>query len=62
MYQDKNKTLIKLETAAKMLGVHKETLRRWDRQGILRAVRIGRRGDRRYLPEDIQKIIDQNTK
>lgn len=62
MDQIKREQLVNIENAAKMLGVHKETLRRWDRQGILKAVRIGRRGDRRYLPEDIQKIIEQNTK
>jgi len=40
-----------------MLGIHPETLRRWDIQGRLQAVRIRKRKDRRYKMEDLQKII-----
>ncbi len=43
--------------AAEMLGIHPETLRRWDIQGRLQAVRIRKRKDRRYKMEDLQKII-----
>lgn len=49
--------LLKISEAAQMLSVNPETLRRWDRQGILKPVRIGSRGDRRYLPQEIQKKI-----
>lgn len=49
--------LLKIREAADMLGVNPETLRRWDRQGRLRAVKIGKRGDRRYQQEDIIKLI-----
>ena len=61
MDQSQDQPLLKLEAAANKLGVHKETLRRWDRQGILKAIRIGKRGDRRYLLTDIQKIIERGT-
>lgn len=53
------KTLQKRE-AAEMLGVNPETLRRWDRNGKLKAIIISKRGDRRYRKEDIEKLI--NTK
>lgn len=42
--------------ATEMLGVNPETLRRWDRDGKLKAVIISKRGDRRYRKEDILKL------
>lgn len=49
--------LLRIKEAAEMLGVNPETLRRWDNDGRLKAVRFGKRGDRRYLAEDLQKFI-----
>jgi excisionase family DNA binding protein len=51
--------LLRIKEAAEMLGINPETLRRWDNQGRLQAVRIGKRKDRRYKLEDLQKVIDQ---
>ena len=54
--------LLKIRQAAEMLGVNPETLRRWDKEGLLKAVRIGIRrgiGDRRYRIEDIESYIQQ---
>ena len=47
-----------------MLGVNPETLRRWDRDGKLLAIKVSKRGDRRYNQEDIKKFIEKskNTK
>ena len=56
----KNTTLPKLLTvrqAAEILNVHVETLRRWDKSGKLKAIRINKRGDRRYKPEDLKKMM-----
>ena len=53
------KRLLKIKEAAEMLGVNPETLRRWDNDGILTAVRVGSRGDRRYKIEEIEKRISQ---
>jgi len=50
--------LLTIQQAAKVLSVHVETLRRWDKGGKLKAVRINERGDRRYKPEDIKKFIN----
>lgn len=58
---DINKSrLLKIKEAAHLLGVHPATLRRWDKKGRLKAVRIGGRrgvGDRRYRSEDIRVLI-----
>jgi DNA-binding transcriptional MerR regulator len=44
----KNKTYYTIAQAAEFLGVHPETLRRWDRTKKLKAEKINKRGDRRY--------------
>jgi len=55
---DQKSKLLRIKEAAEMLGVNPETLRRWDNEGRLKAVRMGKRGDRRYKIEDLQKIMD----
>ena len=49
--------LLTIRQAAEVLNVHVETLRRWDKSGKLKATRINERGDRRYKPEDLEKIV-----
>lgn len=49
--------LLKISEAAEMLNVHPNTLRKWDREGVLKAVRFGVRGDRRYRKEDLEKYL-----
>lgn len=53
----KSKGLISLKEAARILNVHPETLRRWDNQGRLKAIKVGSRKDRKYRPADIVKIL-----
>lgn len=48
-----------IQEAAQMLGVHPETLRRWDRSGKLKAIKIGERGDRRFSKTDILKFTNE---
>lgn len=48
--------LLPLRTTAKVLGVHPNTLRAWDQRGMLRAVRLGPRQDRRYPREAVQLL------
>ncbi len=50
------KPLLSIQDAANLLGVHSETLRRWDNDGKLKAVKVGDRGDRWYKQEDLLKI------
>jgi len=45
--------LVTLQEASKLLKKHPNTLRKWDEQGVLRAIRMGPRGDRMYKKEDI---------
>ena len=51
--------LLSLREASEVLKCHPNTLRNWDRDGILKAVRIGGRGDRRFRKEDILKFIKE---
>ena len=55
--------LLTIKQAAKILNVSTQTLRRWDKEGILKAVRVGNRkgvGDRRYRKKDIEVYISRN--
>jgi len=45
---------------ARLLNVHINTVRRWDDRGILKAYRIGPRGDRRFSREDIDIFLAEN--
>ena len=54
--------LLKISEAAELLNVHPNTLRKWDKKGILKAVRFGERKDRRYRREDIMKLVNSRTK
>lgn len=54
--------LLTLNEAAKILKVHPNTLRLWDKSGVLKAVRIGVKKVRRYRKEDIEAFIDKKNK
>jgi len=56
--KDKEFGLYTLKEACELLKVHPQTLRQWDKKGILKAVRIGQRRDRRYRKEDILKLVN----
>ena len=52
--------LLTIAQVAKILNVHITTLRRWDKIGKLKAIRVGTRsgvGERRYHREEIIKLI-----
>jgi len=49
--------LLTLKEVCEILRCHPNTLRQWDRRGILVAVRFGERKDRRYRKEDITNFI-----
>ncbi|NMC59787.1 MAG: MerR family transcriptional regulator [Candidatus Methanofastidiosa archaeon] len=49
--------LLNINEAATIIKVHPETLRRWDREGELVAVKINERGDRRYRESDILEFM-----
>ncbi len=49
--------LLTLEEASAYLKCHPNTLRQWDKKGILPAIRIGERRARRYKKEDLEKFV-----
>ena len=54
----KNKKLLNISEAAELIGVNQDTLRNWEKSGRIKPLRVGPRKDRKYRPEDIEKIID----
>lgn len=54
MNEDK---LIPIEEAAELLGITMQTLRRWDKKGILRAIRFTSTSPRKYRESDLQSFI-----
>jgi len=42
---------------ARLLHIHPNTLRRWSDQGLIKAYRIGLRGDRRFRRADIASFL-----
>ena len=56
---DPEEILLTLREACQILKCHPNTLRKWDKKGILVAIRFGTRGDRRYKKVEIMKLIDQ---
>ena len=51
--------LLTLQEACDILKCHPNTLRQWDKKGILVAVRFGERKDRRYRKVDILNFLNQ---
>ena len=55
------KALLTISEVSGILGVHKETLRRWDNDGKLKSIRFGKRGHRRYKKGAIYFILNQDN-
>jgi len=55
-------TMLTVREVSRLLHVHRNTLRRWSDQGIIKAYRIGPRGDRRFRPEDIAVLLLEESK
>ena len=49
--------LLTLKETCEILKCHPNTLRQWDKKGILTAVRFGERKDRRYHKKDIMNML-----
>ena len=54
--QDKMGPMLTVREVAQFLNIHNNTVRRWSNKGILKAYRIGPRGDRRFKREDIARL------
>lgn len=49
--------MLTVREVARLLHIHSNTVRRWSDQGIIRAYRITRRGDRRFRRGDITHFL-----
>jgi excisionase family DNA binding protein len=49
--------LLTMKETCELLKVHANTLRQWDKKGILKAVRFGARKDRKYKKEDVLSLM-----
>ena len=54
-------TMLTIRQVADFLHISISTARRWSRSGMLRSYRIGSRGDRRYLRDDVLSFLDEST-
>jgi type I restriction enzyme M protein len=54
--------LLSIGEVAKLFSIHPDTLRNWEKEGALVPLRVGKRGDRKYNPKNIQAIISQMGK
>ena len=52
-------TMLTASEVAHLLNVHINTIRRWSNRGIIKAYRIGPRGDRRFQKEDIAGFLHE---
>jgi len=51
--------ILTLKQACEVLNCHPNTLRNWVNQGKIKAIRFGSRGDRRFMKEEIMKILKE---
>jgi DNA-binding transcriptional MerR regulator len=58
MIDNTNENLLNIRSAAKHLGIHTTTLRKWEAQGKIMPVRIGTRGDRRYTIKQLNELLN----
>jgi excisionase family DNA binding protein len=45
-----------ISQASEYLGIHPDTLRRWEKKGLIKSQRVGKRKDRRYNRKDLDKL------
>src|SRR3989338_7931587 len=54
--QPNESKLLSITQVSDIFGVHPDALRNWEKDGILVPLRVGKRQDRKYRPEDIEAI------
>jgi len=54
--------MLRTGEACRILCIHANTLRRWSEQGIVKAYRVGPRGDRRFRRDDIAALLISQTR
>ncbi len=54
--------MLTIGKACQILYIHCNTLRRWTEKGLIKAYRIGPRGDRRYRREDVDALLTEQSR
>ena len=57
----KDNILLSIGEVAKIFGINKDTLRNWEKKGLIMPLRVGPRKDRKYKPEDIERIANDKS-
>jgi excisionase family DNA binding protein len=53
------KPMLTVSQVSYLFNVHPNTVRRWSKQGLIRAYRIGPRGERRYNRQEINALLNR---
>jgi len=54
--------LLTVREVARILHIHENTVRRWSDKGMIKTYRIGNRGDRRFMQNDIVHFLSRLNK
>ena len=54
-------SMLTVRDVARLLHIHRNTVRRWSDQKIIRSYRINSRGDRRFKLVDIAHLLTEMT-
>jgi len=55
------KSLLSISEVSSIFGIHQDTLRNWEKKGLITPLRVGPRKDRKYKPEDIERIANDKS-
>jgi len=55
----RSKVMLTTTDVAQLLGLHPNTVRHWNKKGILKSYRISTRGDRRFRREDVDGFLKE---
>lgn len=60
MQTDKMPEILTLSQACEILNCHPNTLRNWEKSGLVECIRFGSRKDRRFKKEEILKLLNKS--
>lgn len=55
------KGLLSIGEVSNIFDIHQDTLRNWEKRGLITPLRVGPRKDRKYKPEDIERIANDKS-
>jgi len=61
-HRDDNETLLTVDVVAERLDVHKQTVRKWLREGQLHGVLLGRRGGYRIRESEVDRLLEEGLR